>query len=101
MRVQVLREACCAQDDQLGPLEATYDVPHGSTIGDLVRVIVESRFLQYSASHTSLVGFIGQEQIVRVFSAYYVPGREPEFVMPAATLVTNLVRDQPIEFRFV
>jgi len=66
MRVRVLREACCAQDDQLGPLEATYEVPHGSTIGDLVLAIVESRFLQYSASHTSLAGFIGEEQFVRV-----------------------------------
>jgi hypothetical protein len=101
VRVRVLREACCAQDDQLGPLEATYEVPHGGTMGDLVLAIVESSFLQYSASHTSLVGFVGERQFVRVFSSHYAPGREPEFVMPSTHLVTTVVGNQPMEFRFV
>ena len=101
VEVRVLREACCAQDDQLGPLEATYEVPQGATIGDLVLAIVESRFLQYSPSHTSLVGFVGGEQFVRVFSSYYAPGREPDFALPSAELVTTVIGNQPIEFRFV
>ena len=101
MQVRVLRAACCVQDDQLGPLEASYEVPHDATIGDLVLSIVKSRFLQYSPSHTSLVGFVGEEQFIRMFSSYYLPGREPEFAWPSATLVTTVVGNQPIEFRFV
>ena len=101
MQVRVLREACCAQDDQLGPLEATYEVGQSATIGDLVLAIVESRFLQYSSSHTSLVAFVGGQPIVRVFSSYYAPGREPEFMLPSAKLTTAVVGNQPIEFRFV
>jgi hypothetical protein len=101
VRVQVLRDACCAQDDQLGPLEATFEVPQSATIGDLVSIIVDSRFLQYSSSHTSLVGFVGEQPFVRVFSSYYVPNRGPEFVAPSTELVTTVLGNQTIEFRFV
>jgi len=101
VRVQVLRDACCAQDDQLGPLEATYDVPPGASIGDLVSIVVESRFLQYSSSHTSLVGLVGEKPFVRVFSSYYAPNRGPEFVLPSTELVSTVLGNQTIEFRFV
>jgi hypothetical protein len=101
VRVQVLRDACCAQDDQLGPLEANFEVPQGATIGDLVSIMVESRFLQYSSSHTSMVGFVGEKPFVRVFSSYYAPNRGPEFVSPATELATTVLGNQPIEFRFV
>ena len=101
VQVRVLREACCAQDDQLGPLEAAYSVTRTSTIGELVRTIAESRFLQYSASHTSLVGFVGAEPFVRVFSSHHAAGRAPEFSVPSSSLVSALVGTQTIEFRFV
>ena len=101
MRVQVLRDACCAQDDQLGPLEATFELRQGASIGDLVSIIVESGFLQYSSSHTSLVGLVGEKPFVRVFSSYYAPNCAPEFVLPSGELVSTALGDQTIEFRFV
>ena len=101
MKIQVLREACCAQDDQLGPLEATYEIRSDATIGDLVSTVVESRFLQYSSSHTSLVGLARGRQVVRVFSPFYTQNRSPEFAVHPADLVSALVADQPMEFRFV
>jgi hypothetical protein len=100
VRVRVLREACCAQDDQLGPLDATYDVRSGATIDDLVSAIVGSRFLQYSSSHTSLVGSVRGRPFVRVFSSHYEPGRVSEFLVPSTELVATVVGDHPIEFRF-
>ena len=86
MRVQVLRDACCAQDDQLGPLEATFEVPQCATIGDLVSIIVESRFLQYSSSHTSLVGFVGEQPFVRVFSltTHRTAGQSSSYLLPSS-----------------
>lgn len=101
MRVRVIREACCAQDDQLGPLEAGYDLPPGATVGDLVAAVVGSSFLQYSSSHVSLVGFVGARRLVRVFSAHYAPGRAPEFALPAGLPAAAVVGDRPVEFRFV
>ena len=101
VKVRVRREACCAQDDQLGPLEAAYPVTPATTIDELVRTIVESRFLQYSSSHTSLVGFAGAHAFVRVFSPHHAEGREPEYALPCSSLVTEVARDQTVEFRFV
>jgi hypothetical protein len=69
--VRVLRDACCAQDDQLGPLETTYDVRPDATLRDFVTSVADSGFLQYSASHTSMLGFIDGKEFVRVFSPYY------------------------------
>ena len=101
MRVTVLRDACCAQDDQLGPLEAIYEIEQATTIGELVAVVVGSRFLQYSGSHVSLVAFAGDRPLARVFSAYHAPDRSPEFNVPATSLVTDLVGNQAVHFRFV
>ena len=101
MRLTVFRDACCAQDDQLGPLEATYEIKQSTTIGELVAVVVGSRFLQYSGSHVSLVAFAGDRPLARVFSAHHVPDRSPEFNVPSTALVTDLVGDQALHFRFV
>lgn len=51
MQVHVMRDACCSQDDQLGPLENTYSLPSGATVMDLVRAVVDSQFLQFSSTH--------------------------------------------------
>ena len=101
LHFDILREACCAQDDQLGPLEARYEIRQGTTIGELVASVVESRFLQYSASHVSLVAFVGDRPLVRVFSAHHAPNRSPEFNVPSTALVTDLVGKQAVNFRFV
>jgi hypothetical protein len=100
VQVRVSREACCAQDDQLGPLDATYAVRAGATIAELVSAIVSSCFLQYSSSHTSLVGSVRGKPFVRVFSSYYAPGCGSEFSVPETELVATVVGDQTVEFRF-
>lgn len=56
MEVRVIREACCAADDQLGPLEAVYRLEDGATISDLLEQIRSSRFLQFSSTHDRLSG---------------------------------------------
>ena len=82
-------------------MEATFEVPQSASIGDLISAIVESRFLQYSSSRASLVGLVGEKPFVRVFSSYHAPNRVPEFVLPSTELVTTVLGNQTIEFRFV
>jgi len=101
VKIRVLREACCAQDDQLGPLETTCELVANATLSDLASAIVGSRFLQYSSSHTSLVGYVGERAVVALFSSCYLPGRNPEFVVSPTELVSTVVGDRPIEFRFM
>src|SRR5690606_32148122 len=49
MRIEVAREACCSQDDQLGPLNLQIDLPEDSSIWELAREIGEAKFLQFSS----------------------------------------------------
>ena len=95
----VLRDACCSQDDQLGPLEATYSFEPGATLADLVTSVVDSRFLQYSSSHTTLTGYIGGTEFVKVFSDLHLPGRTPAYVLASDTLLSNEIAST-VEFRF-
>jgi hypothetical protein len=39
MNIRVHCEACCAQDDQLGPLEATYDLHRNATLREVVTAV--------------------------------------------------------------
>lgn len=101
MRVRVLREACCAQDDQMGPLEATYEVSAATTFKGLVEMIVDSGFLQYSASHITLQAEVEGIPVARVFSSFYTDNRGPEFMADASDLVASVVGGHTLQFRFV
>lgn len=98
--ITVSRDACCAQDDQLGPLKATYELETDATLADLVAAVTRSKFLQFSSSHTTLNGAFGGTPVVRVFSESYLPGRAPEFKAPPTTLVRELLAQGPMTFRF-
>lgn len=100
MQVRVLRDACCSQDDQLGPLEATYGFGTDATLADLVRVVVSSKFLQYSSTHTTLTGFIEGVPFVKVSSEYHVPGSTPEYSLPGVARLASVVAGKVVEFRF-
>lgn len=100
MQVRVLRDACCSQDDQLGPLEATYSFGPGATLADLVTAVIDSPFLQYSSSHTTLTGFIAETAFVKVFSSFHLPGHAPEFLTARDALLERTVTGKVVEFRF-
>ena len=101
MQIQVLREACCAQDDQLGPLEAIYGVRSDTTLRELIATIVESRFLQYSSSHVALQAEVVGTPVVRVFSPLHSNNRTAEFFASPGQLVEGVVGKNPLQFRFV
>lgn len=94
MRVQVEREACCSQDDQIGPLTATYESPHHATLRDLVDDVLRSGFLQFSSTHTTMVGSIGATDVVRVLSSSF---KAPRYVEPGDR---PLGVEAPLSFRF-
>ena len=49
MNIVVTREACCGQDDQIGPLKINLSSAELNTIQSLARQIDESKFLQFSS----------------------------------------------------
>jgi len=100
MQVLVLREACCSQDDQLGPLEATYDLTDGMTVFEFVRTVVRSRFLQFSSTRTTLTGFVGDAPIVKVRATDHGRDFAPVFLVPSEQLLEPLLSTGPVEFRF-
>jgi hypothetical protein len=101
MRVSVTRDACCAQDDQIGPLEMSFELNADATLADLVRAVVSSKFLQYSASHVSLTGFIDESPVVAVPSEYYVPGASPVFLVSSSAPLAPLIKRSSVSFRFL
>lgn len=39
MKIEVVREACCSQNDQLGPLSIEVDIPERAMVWELAREI--------------------------------------------------------------
>ncbi len=100
MHILVSREACCSQDDQLGPLEHIFDLAIDATLIDLVNTVVKSSFLQYSSSHTSMVGAFGATPVARVFSPHGDAKPESEFLLSPTLRVAELVALGELRFRF-
>jgi hypothetical protein len=84
----------------MGPLEYTCELPLDARVSDLVSAVISSGFLQYSSTHTTLTGFIGDTPFVTVFSEYYMPGRPPEYAIPAMEPMAPLINGQTLKFRF-
>lgn len=102
MKIEVNREACSAQDDQLGPLSMAYELPDRCSVEDLLRVVIASRFLQFSSTHTAMRCCVARVEVATVFSPHVTPVREPLFIVASATSIQSIASNHPdVEFVFV
>jgi protein-tyrosine phosphatase len=97
MNVRVTREACCAADDQLGPLDAEYVVEGDSPFSDLIAQIRASGFLQFSPTRDRITGAVGGRLLVEV---HPLGGPAPEFHIDASASVRAVLGEQTLCFRF-
>jgi hypothetical protein len=100
IQIQVSRDACCSQDDQIGPLEAAYTFGPHATVIDLVRAVVSSRFLQFSSSHQCLTASISGVPLAKVCASDHGPVFAPVFLVAPETLLAPLAEGRVVEFRF-
>ena len=101
MRIHANREACCSQDDQLGPLDRWYEVRDGCTLGDFVAAVMASRFLQFSSTHTTMLCRMGGKEAATVFSPYLLPARAAVYALPTETPVRDIASSVKVDFTFV
>ncbi|MGH1451355.1 MAG: hypothetical protein ACRBBM_18275 [Pseudomonadaceae bacterium] len=66
MKIEVTRQACCSQDDQIGPLKMVIDVPEGAAIWELAKQIGEARFLQFTGTHDTIAVYSGQQLLFSI-----------------------------------
>lgn len=83
----------------MGLLEMTFDIPPNNALHDLVTQVVKSGFLQYSSTHTTMIGAAGGIDIVRVHSPYY-KNEESEYLVDPDRLICEVTKNGSIHFRF-
>lgn len=69
MKINVIRQACCAADDQINRLDAVYEVDGNTTIEVLIRKICSSNFLQYSSTHNRLSAEVDGRQVAEIYAS--------------------------------
>ncbi|MEC5385713.1 hypothetical protein VVD49_08260 [Uliginosibacterium sp. H3] len=100
MKITVLRQACCAQDDQAGPLDMQFSIEPDATLASLIQEIARSGFLQYSSSHNRLTGEVDDIALVEVFSPWSVDAKPPEFRIDPQTSALALLDGKTLFFNF-
>lgn len=99
MKLSVERQPCCAADDQIGPLEMSFDLPESATLKGLAEKISESRFLQFSSTHHTIYGESAGQALLSISSAF--PGKvNITFFVAPEQLVSIAVPDGQLVFRF-
>ena len=101
MKFHVTREACCSQDDQLGPLAFVYELSAESTLQNLTEAVIRSGFLQFTSTHSVMVGELGNDGLVRLFRPRSGHPQGPQYLKAADLLVRNLIGPAELHFRFV
>ena len=100
MKLAVHRQACCSQDDQLGPLDMDFELDASCRLDALLATVMGARILQFSTSHTDMSSRAEGRELARVFSHNAVPQRATAFVAPPDALVQSLAAAGAIEFVF-
>lgn len=101
VKFHISRDACCSQDDQLGPLTAAYDLSADATLQDLTEAVIRSGFLQFTSTHAVMVGEVGSDALVRVFGPRSGHPQGPQYLKAADVLMRNLIGPGELHFRFV
>jgi hypothetical protein len=99
MKIEVHRDACCAADDQAGPLVMDMELDGRMPLCDFINLVLESGFLQYSSSHTSMLGYVGAIAIVQVHSPYYSK-EKTKYLIESTTPIQEVLASGSIDFRF-
>ena len=100
MKIAVHREACCSQDDQLGPLDMAFELDGECRLDAFLAAVMGARFLQFSSSHTEMSCRVAGQEVARVFSPYAAPQQATAFVAAPDALVHSLAPHGAIEFVF-
>ena len=100
MKIEVHREACCFQDDQMGPLDQSFELPDASTLADFLDAVASSRFLQYSSTHVTMDCHIGGQVVAAVSSPSLLWRPAPVFTTPPQTPMRQIAVDGKAEFIF-
>lgn len=101
MKFLVTREACCSQDDQIGPLEMVYDLADDITLQQLVEAVATSKFLQFSSTHAVMAAHLGNDELVRVFGNSMLRPRPPAYARLPNARARDLIGNGELHFRFV
>jgi len=97
----VTREACCSQDDQLGPLASAYELNADATLQEVSEAVIKSGFLQFTSAHAVMEGQVGNEAVVRVFSPHSGQSRSPQYLKAADLLARDVIGAGELRFRFI
>jgi len=100
MKFHITREACCSQDDQVGPLAFLCELNAEATLRDLTDAVLRSGFLQFTSTHSVMVAEVGNDAMVRVFSPHAGYPRSPQYLKAADLLARTLVGPGELHFRF-
>jgi hypothetical protein len=100
VKIQVVRQACCSQDDQIGPLEMAFDVKPDCRLDEFLSVVQRSGFLQFSSSHSEMSCRFAGREVARVFSPYRLVGRKTRFAFAPETPVHDIPTRGIVEFDF-
>lgn len=100
MKIMVLRQACCSHDDQIGPLDAIYDVDDQCRLDEFLDAVEASGFLQFSSTHSAMGCFFAGREVARVFRSHHLVRRKPVFTIDPATLVRDIPKRGQVEFFF-
>ncbi len=96
MKIEVSRQACCAQDDQLGPLTIDVELSDNATIQDLARAIGEAKFLQFTSSHHT-INCYSDKRLLFSIPALSIKASKVEYFINKYDVVLNHISDAKIK----
>ena len=88
----------CSADDQAGPLTLAVPLPGTASLSALIDAVLAQGFLQFSSSHSMIIGVASGVPLVRVHAGLF--RTRAEFLLSPNARVRDCVPHGLIDFRW-
>ncbi|MDE1233352.1 hypothetical protein [Vibrio aestuarianus] len=99
MNINIVREACCSQDDQCGVLMIKLPLSVSTTIQELAQEIGEVGFLQFTSTHNVIFAYSGNKALFSIPAKSFT-NPSVEYFVPKTGLVQEYVVGLTINFKW-
>lgn len=96
MKIEVVRQACCSQDDQNGSLSRGFSIDDRMTVQDLARTIGEAKFLQFTGTH-SVIYICSEGDPLFSIPALNLEGGSVEYFVDKYEFILNHIKTEKID----
>lgn len=96
MQLYVCRDSCCAQDDQIGPLDGYFEFHDHISFEHVIQHLLNISFFPHTATHNHIIGKTGKHNVVEIL----LPNDKIFYHVLKNRFAKNIIQNNSLYFEY-